>query len=99
MTPKREKGYEARERRWLLVVLRLLIIIDLLLIVIIVSSSRANAEGSQLGKSQRGIGVGDGWEDKEMGELKKRLIPLAVDNLLVALNNLQALLHDIPAAT
>jgi hypothetical protein len=79
----------------LLVVLRLLIVVDLLLIIIIRNMSRANAEGSQLGRSQRAVGVGDGWEDRDVGELLEWLVPLAVNNLLVAPHNLQALLHDI----
>jgi hypothetical protein len=40
--------------------------------------NRANAEGSQLDRSQRGIGVGDGCEDKDVRELLKWLIPLLV---------------------
>jgi hypothetical protein len=36
-------------------------------------------------------------EDRDIGELLKRFIPLAVNNLLVAPHNLQALLHDIQA--
>jgi hypothetical protein len=48
-------------RSQLLITLHLLIVIGLLLIVVIIRNmSRANAEGSQLGRSQRGIGVGDG---------------------------------------
>jgi hypothetical protein len=59
--PKREKSYEARERHWLLIILRLFVVVGLLLIVIIVrNTSRANAEASQLGMSQRGMGVGMG---------------------------------------
>jgi hypothetical protein len=57
--------------------------------------SRANGESRQLGKSQRAIGVGDGWEDRDVGELLERLILLAVNNLLVALHNLKALIHHI----
>jgi hypothetical protein len=49
--PKREKNCEAKMRCRLLIVLRLLIIAGLLLIVIIRNMSRANAEGSQLGRS------------------------------------------------
>jgi hypothetical protein len=49
-----------KELHRLLSVLHLLIITDLLLLLIVViNSSRTNAEGSQLGMSQRGIGVGD----------------------------------------
>jgi hypothetical protein len=82
--------------RWqLLIVLRLLIVVGLLLIVIIESMSRANVEGSQLCWSQRGIGDGDGREDRDVGELMEWLVSLAVNNLLVAPHNLQVLLHDI----
>jgi hypothetical protein len=81
----------------LLIVLRLLIIAGLLLIVIIGNMSKANTEGSQLGRSQRGVGIGDGREDRDIGEFLERLIPLAVNNLLVAPHNLHALLHDIQA--
>jgi hypothetical protein len=96
-TPKREKSYEAKMQCWLLVVLCLLIVTDLLLIVIIRNICRANAEGSQLGRSQRAIGVGDGWEDSNVEELLERLIPLAMNNLLIVPHNLYALLHDIQA--
>jgi hypothetical protein len=81
----------------LLVVLRLLIIAGLLLIIVIRNMSRANAEGSQLDRSQRGVGVMDRREDRNVGELLERLISLAVNNLLVAPHNLQALLHDTQA--
>jgi hypothetical protein len=94
-TPKREKRCEAKMRWQLLVVLRLLIVVGLLLIVIIENMSRANAEGSQLCWSQRGIGDGDGREDRDVGELMEWLVSLAVNNLLVAPHNLQVLLHDI----
>jgi hypothetical protein len=75
----------------LLVVLRLLIVTDLLLIIIVENMSRANVEGSQRDRSQRGIGV------RDVEELLERLIPLAVNNLLVVLHNLQSLLYDIQA--
>jgi hypothetical protein len=94
-TPKREKRCEAKMRWQLLIVLRLLIVVGLLLIVIIESMSRANVEGSQLCWSQRGIGDGDGREDRDVGELMEWLVSLAVNNLLVAPHNLQVLLHDI----
>jgi hypothetical protein len=94
-TPKREKRCEAKMRWQLLVVLRLLIVVGLLLIVIIENMSRANAEGSQLCWSQRGIGDGDGREDRDVGELMEWLVSLAVNNLLVAPHNLHVLLHDI----
>jgi hypothetical protein len=54
-----------------------------------------NTKGSQLNRSQWGIGIRDGWEDRDVGELMKWLIPLAVNDLLVTPNNLLALLHDI----
>jgi hypothetical protein len=38
---------------------------------------------------------GDGQEDRDVGELLERLIPLTVNNLLVALHNLKALIHHI----
>jgi hypothetical protein len=69
----------------------------LLLIVIIGNMSMANAEGSQLSRSQRSIGVGDEQEDMDVGELLERLVPLAMNNLLVTSHNLQAMLHDTQA--
>jgi hypothetical protein len=39
------------------------------------------------------IGVEDGWKDRDVGELQEQLIPLAANNLLVALHNLKALIH------
>jgi hypothetical protein len=92
-----EKCCKARMRCRLLVVLRLLIVTGLLLIVIVVieNMSMANTEGSQLGRSQRGIGVGDGREDRNIRKLQERLVPLAMNDLLGAPDNLQALLHDI----
>jgi hypothetical protein len=51
----------------LLVVLRLLIIVGRLLIIIIIENiSWANAKSSQLGRSQRGVGIGDGREDRDI---------------------------------
>jgi hypothetical protein len=82
-------------RCWLLLVLCLLIVAALLLIVVIGNMSRANAKGSQLSRSRRGVGGGDGWEDRNVGKLQERLIPLAMNDLLVAPHNLQVLLHDI----
>jgi hypothetical protein len=81
----------------LLIILRLLIVIGglLLLIIIIRSMSGTDAKDYQLSKSQQGIGVGDGREDRHVGELKERLIPLTVDNLLGAPNYLKALLRHI----
>jgi hypothetical protein len=52
--------------------------------------SRANAESSQLGRSQRVLWVGDGQEDRDVGELLEWLVPLAVNNLLVVPHNLKA---------
>jgi hypothetical protein len=57
--------------------------------------SRVNAEGSQLSRSQRDIGVRVGWEDRGVGELLEWLVPLAMNNFLAAPHNLQVLLHDI----
>jgi hypothetical protein len=66
-----------------------------LIVVIQRNTSRANAESNKLGRSQRVIGVRDGREDMDVGELLERLIPLAMNNLLVALHNLKALIHRI----
>jgi hypothetical protein len=57
--------------------------------------SMANTKSIQLGRSQPTIGVGDGREDRDNGELLERLVPLAVNNLLVAPHNLKALIHHI----
>jgi hypothetical protein len=79
---------------WLLVVFCLLIVIDLRLIVIIRrNTSKANAESSQLDRSQQAVGVGR--EDKDIGELLERLIPLVVNNLLVTPHNLKVSIHHI----
>jgi hypothetical protein len=73
----------------LLIVLHLLIILGLLLIIVVVKNmSRANAEGIQLGRSQQGLGVRDGREDRNVGKLQERLIPLTMNDLLVAPHNL-----------
>jgi hypothetical protein len=37
----------------------------------------------------------DGWEDRDVGELIERFILLDVNNLLLALHNLKALIHYI----
>jgi hypothetical protein len=80
----------------LLIILRLLIVIGgLLLLIIVRSMSGTDAKDYQLSKSQQGIGVGNGREDRHVGELKERLIPLTVDNLLGAPNYLKALLRHI----
>jgi preprotein translocase subunit SecG len=85
-----------QKRSWLLVMLRLLVVIGLRLIIVVQrNTSRANAESSQLGRSQRAVGVGDGQEDKDIGEFLERLIPLAVNNLLVTSHNRKALIHHI----
>jgi hypothetical protein len=47
--------------------------------------------------SQRGIGVGNGWVDRLLGELNERLIPLIVNNLLVLVKNVYAVIHNIHA--
>jgi hypothetical protein len=82
----------------LLIVLRLLIVVGLLLIIIVVgNTSGSNAEGNQLGRSQRGLGAGDGREDWYIRKLLKRLISLAVNDLLIAPHNLKALIQHIHA--
>jgi hypothetical protein len=97
---KHQKGKRLKEVQApheLLVVLRLLVIIGLLFIIIIIIVGRSmrgtDAKISQLSRSQWDIGVGDGWVDRHVRELKKWLISLTVDNLLVASNDLNALLH------
>jgi hypothetical protein len=80
----------------LLIVLHLLVIVGLRLIVVDQRNmTMVNAESSQLDRSQWAVGVGDGWEDRDVGELLEQLVPLAVNNLLVALHNLKALIHHI----
>jgi hypothetical protein len=82
--------------RWLLVVLCLLIVVGLCLIVIVRrNTSTVNAKSSQLGRSQWAVRVGDGREDRDVEELLERLVPLAVNNLLVESHNLKALIHHI----
>jgi hypothetical protein len=89
---KEGKELRSEEVVPLLVVLHLLIVdglvIIIIIIIIIASTTRTNAESSQLSRSQRCIGVEDGWEDRDVEKVKKRLIPLAVNDLLVASNNL-----------
>jgi hypothetical protein len=72
-TQKREKSCEAKMRRRLLIVLRLLVVggLLLLIIVIVVNSRRTNAEGSQLGRSQRGVGVGMGGKTSTLGNSRR----------------------------
>jgi hypothetical protein len=80
----------------LLMVLRLLIIVSLRLIIVVRrNTSRANAKSSQLGRSQRAVGVGYEQEDRDIGEFLEWLIPLAVNNLLIAPYNLKAMIHHI----
>jgi putative flippase GtrA len=104
MTPfelRHQKGKRARSEEIapLLVVLHLLVVVGLIItiIVIIINTSRTNTKGCQFSWSQRGIRGGDGWEDRDVRELKKRLIALTVDNLLVVSNYLKALIHHIQA--
>jgi hypothetical protein len=56
---------------------------------------QAHAKSSQLDRSQRAVGVGDEREDRDVRELLERLIPLAVNNLLVVPHNLKVLIHHI----
>jgi hypothetical protein len=82
----------------LLVVLRLLIVIGLPFIIIIIivgSTCRTDAKRSQLSRNQQGIGVINWRVDGHVRELKKWLIPLTVNDLLVALDDLNALLHHL----
>jgi hypothetical protein len=77
-------------------VLCLLVIVGVRLIVVVRrNTSRANAKSSQLGKSQRAVGVEDGQKDKDVGELLEWLVLLAMNNLLVEPHNLKALIHHI----
>jgi hypothetical protein len=97
-TPKRKKSYEVKVLHRLLVILHLLIIVGLLPIVVIIRNmSKANAKATQLDKSQQGVGVRDGQEDRYIGKLQERLVPLTVDNLLLVPYNLYVLLHDVHA--
>jgi hypothetical protein len=71
------------------IILRLLVVVGLLLIVVVIRNmSRANAKGSQLDRSQRGIGVRDGRKDRYVRKLQEWLIPLAVNDLVVVPHNL-----------
>jgi hypothetical protein len=75
-------------RCWILVILRLLIITGLLLLLLIIENTcRANAKSSQLDRSQRGVGVGDGREDRNVKKLQEWLISLAMDDHLVVPHN------------
>jgi hypothetical protein len=79
----------------LLVVLLLIVAGLLHIVIVIINTSRANVKGIQLDRSQQGAGVRDGREDRNVRKLQEWLIPLAMNNLLVAPHNLQVLLHDI----
>jgi hypothetical protein len=57
--------------------------------------SSVNVESSQLGRSQRAVGVGDGREDRDVGKLLEWLVTLAMNNLLVVPYNLKALIHYV----
>jgi hypothetical protein len=57
--------------------------------------SSVNVESSQLGRSQRAVGVGDGREDRDVGKLLEWLVTLAMNNLLVVPYNLKALIHHV----
>jgi hypothetical protein len=86
--------------RQLLIVLGLLIIVGLIFIIIVVikagrSMRGTNVKDGQLSRSQRGIGVEYGREDRHTRELMEWLIPLTVNDLLVAADNLHALLYHI----
>jgi hypothetical protein len=59
-------------------------------------ASLSSSEETQTGPIPKAVvGVGDGWEDRDVGELLQWLVPLAVNNLLVAPHNLKALIHHI----
>jgi hypothetical protein len=66
-----------------------------LIVIVRRNTSRANVESRKLNRSQRAIGVRDGWEDRDVGELLEWFVPLAVNNLLVVPHNLKALIHHI----
>jgi hypothetical protein len=90
LSSRQQKGKKAIKWR------RLLIVVGLRLIVVVRrSTSRANAESSQLGRSQRAVGVGDGREDRDIRELLEQIVLLAVNNLLIAPHNLKVLIHHI----
>jgi hypothetical protein len=85
--------------RQLLVILCLLVVIGFLIIIIIIvgSTCGADAKSSKLSRSQQGIGVGGRWVDGHVQELKKRLIQLTVNDLLVVPDDLNVLLHHLHA--
>jgi hypothetical protein len=96
-TKKGKEPKQAKMPHQLLIILHLLVIIGFLFIIIIVVGSmcRADAKSSQLSRSQRDIWFGDGWVDRHARELKKRLILLTMNDLLVAPDDLNALLHHL----
>jgi hypothetical protein len=95
-TPKGEKSYEVQKQSRLLVILRLLVVSSIRLIIIVGrNTSMANTKSSQLSRSQGVVGVRDGREDRDVGKLLERLVPLAVNNHLVAPHNLKVLIHHI----
>jgi hypothetical protein len=97
---KRLEEVEAPHR--LLIVLHLLIVVGGLLLLIIIGGGGkrmrgTDAKSSQLSRSQWGIGIMGGRVDRHVRELNKRLIPLTMNDLLVAVNNMNVLLHHIHA--
>jgi hypothetical protein len=86
-----------QKRNRLLIILHLFIVVIGLRLIVVIrrNMSRANAKSSQLSRSQRAVGVGDGREDMDVEELLERLVLLAVNNLLVAPHNLKVLIHHI----
>jgi hypothetical protein len=86
-----KKGKDLKEQaphKLLVVLCRLIIVSGLLIIIIVINTSRTNTKNNQLRGSQQVIGVGNGWVDRDVRELKKCLIPLVVNDHLVAPNNL-----------
>jgi hypothetical protein len=89
----------------LLIIFRHLIIIFFFIIVIAIiiivggrrSMRNAYTKGGQLGLSQQAVGVRDDWVDWVLGELNKRVIPLAVDDGLVLPKDVGAGLKSIHA--
>jgi hypothetical protein len=99
---KREKSQSKADASGLFVVLSLLVIIGglLIFIVVVVAGKRMRGtytKSDQLSRSQRGIGVSNRWVDGDVWELKKGLIPLIVEKLLVVAHNPHLLLHHIHA--
>jgi hypothetical protein len=80
----------------------LLVIVGSLLLLIIIdvigrSMRGSHAKSGQLSRSQRNIGVVNGRVDGHVKELKERLIPLTMNDLLIVVNNLHLLLYHIHA--